>query len=149
MYRADVLEEIESIFTVVPEFWKQYVIEDVAPTVGAPEALTEVEKKSMLEVPIPAQLWEYRTRLEELAKIGAEAEAEAKEIKAELKEIAGPKEILTANGIPVIRVGFVSGRLSFKEGLAKVDYPDFDAKKYMERAAGHRAITLIKEKGTS
>lgn len=139
-----VIEAMEKIFEVVPQFWLDHVVSDVAPAYELPTPLDEISPDAKVEVAIPGLLWEQRARLAELRSQAKAIKEEIAELGTELKDEAGPAEYLTANGIPVVRVGFADKRRSFKTAAFKKDHPNINLDDYYSRPPGKdRRIYLI------
>lgn len=143
VYRRDVLDDIERVLKLVPEWWFNHVIADVAPEYGGPPSMDEVPAEAKREFPIPAQLWDMRARLRDLRATASDAKKEAEALRDEIKAFANGAEYLTANGVPVLRVGDRVGNLTFKKARFNADHPEIDIDTYYERNRPSKIVYII------
>lgn len=140
-------DEVQDAFTriedEVPDWWLRYVVGGEMPEMGAPPKMDEIAADKKVETVIPGLLFEKARRLREVRQIARDVKAEGDALRAELKAEAGNAEFITANGIPVIRIGDRLGNMQFKKARFTADHPEIDINEYFERNKPSKLVYLM------
>jgi putative phage-type endonuclease len=135
--------DIERIWEVAPAWYRERVIEDNPPELGAPEDEAEGERGDKKEFTFPLIAWADFQELRAVRKTIKDLKVREAELVLSFRTELPSRTTGTVRGVPVIRHQLGKGTNTFKKARFVQDYPLIPIDDYYERAPDRHSIVLI------